>query len=179
MAVVPDTHDFTGGVATSSEANSFIRDPITFLLNPPRAELRQTSAQTFTTSTTTAVQFNAEDVDTDVDGVGGHDNVTLNTRFTAQFAGWYRISGAVEFVANATGDRFAWWMVNGADVNGSVGFQAGDATASATVAARSKLVYLNVGDYLELVGFQSSGGNLNTVASGRDQSTMSVLWVSN
>jgi len=159
--------------------NSFFRDPINFLLNRPHAELRQTTTQSFVTGTNTAVQFNAEDVDTDVDGVGGHDNVTNNTRYTARYPGWYLISGVIEFNANATGTRFAWLAVNGTDVNGSVGRGIADAAGSSVTPSRPKLIFLNVGDYVELIGFQTSGGALGTVVSARDQSSMSVLWMSN
>ena len=160
MAVVPSSHTFTSGVATSSEANAYIRDPVA-------------------DSTITAVTFTAEDVDTDVTGTGGHDNVTNNTRYTAVYAGWYQVAGGINFTANGTGDRFAWWRVNGTDVNGSSGFLGADATNDNVVMPRTKLVFLNVGDYVELIGFQSSGAPLNTLVSGRAQSNMSVVWVSN
>lgn len=178
MPVAPVPPTFEVGVSDTTALN-LLRDCQRFLLNPPIAELRQTTLQTFTTSVSAAVTFTTEDIDTDIDGIGGHDNVTNPSRYTARYAGWYLISGAVEFVANATGDRFAWLAVNGTDVNGSVGFQAGDATGSAAVQARIKKVYLNIGDYVEVIGFQSSGGNLNTVVGARDQSSMSVQWVSN
>lgn len=178
MPAVPVPPTFEVGVSDTTELN-LLRDCLSFLLNPPRAELRQTSSQTFTTSVAAATQFNAEDLDTDVDGVGGHDNAVNNTRYTARYPGWYLISGACEHNANATGDRFAWLMVNGADVNASVGFIAGDATAATPTPARTKKVFLNVGDYVELVGFQSSGANLGTSVAGRDQSSMSVQWVGN
>jgi hypothetical protein len=178
VATVPDTHTFTDGIATSSEANTYIRDPLNFLLSPPIAELRQDAAQTFTTAVATAVQFGAFDVDTDVDGVGGHDIATNNTRYTARYSGWYQVAGVVSFAVNGTGDRFAWLMVNGADVNGSLGFTAADATAVTEVACHTKHVFLNVGDYVELIGFQSSGGNLNTAVTTREQPSMSVRWVS-
>jgi hypothetical protein len=177
VAVVPEPPTFEIG-ASDTTALNLLRDSIRFLQAPPVAELRQTAAQTFTTGVTTAVQFNAEDVDSDIDAIGGHDNVTNNTRYTARYPGWYVVSGAVVFAANVTGDRFAWFMVNGSDVNGSLGFVAGDATGTASTPARTKHVFLNVGDYVELVGFQNSGGNLLTSGTGREQSSMSVRWVS-
>jgi hypothetical protein len=36
-----------------------------------------------------------------------------------------------------------------------------------------------VGDYVEMQGFQDSGGNLNTAVSGEQMSSMDVVWVSN
>ena len=179
MAVVPSSHTFTSGVATSSEANAYIRDPIAFLLARPRAELRQTAAQAFVTATITAVQFNAEDVDTDVSGTGGHDNAVNNTRWTAVYAGWYQVGGGVSFAVSAVGDRFCWLRVNGTDVNGSMGFVAADATGLAVPMCRTKLVFLNVGDYVELIGYQDSGGNLNTGVTTREQPNMTIIWQAN
>jgi len=179
VAVVPASHTFATTAATSSEANSFIRDPITFALNPPRAELRQIVAQTVTSSAATPVTFTAEDIDADVDGVGGHDNVTNPSRYTARYAGWYQVSGAIGYAANATGRRLTWWAVNGTAVNSSQ--TAGPATASldCQVTARTKQIFLNVGDYVELVAWQESGGPLATLAGGSTGCGMSIRWVSN
>lgn len=168
---------FETGVSDTTELN-LLSAAVQFLLSPPRAELRQTSSQTFTTAVAAATQFNAEDIDDDVDHIGGHDNAVNNTRYTARYAGWYLISGAAEFALNATGDRFVWLTVNGGDVNGSVGFLPADATALIPVPVRTKTVYLNAGDYVELIAMQSSGGNLGTSVTTRDQSSMSVQWVS-
>lgn len=179
MAVVPDTHEFVGGVATTSEANAFIRDPIRFLLNPPIAELTASSAQSINNATATAVQLTAETVDDDVDGVGGHDNVTTNTRYIARYAGWYRCSGAVGWAANATGVRVAWWAVNGSVLNNATGAIQASAANILVAVCRTKLVYLNVADYVELIGYQTSGGALNTTNNAPDACSMSVHWVSN
>jgi hypothetical protein len=181
VAVVPSSHEFVGGIATTSEANTYIRDPIQFLLAPPIAELRQTSAQSLTTSTWTSITFGAEDADTDVDGVGGHDNVTNNSRFTARYAGWYEVAGGVAFAFHATGVRATRLAVNGSVLTGTqVLLQAVTSGSLYTaVPVRKKLVYLNVGDYVEVQGFQSSGGALNTEIGSEAQSTMSLSWKSN
>jgi len=177
VAVVPTPPTIEMGVSDTSEFNQF-RDAIRFVQAPPIAELREVAAQTFTTAVAAAVQFGAFDVDTDVDTIGGHDIVTNNTRYTARYPGWYQVSGVVAFATNGTGDRFAWLMVNGVDANGSLGFSAGDATAVTETPCHTKHVYLNVGDYVELIGFQNSGGNLNTAVTTREQPSMSVRWVS-
>lgn len=179
MASVPDTHDFTGGVANSTEANAYIRDPLRFLLNPPRAELRQTVAQSIPNGTGTPITFDVEDLDQNIGALAQHDNVTNNSRFTAQYAGWYELGGAVGFAANTTGQRVANWIVNGSSINAS---QVTDQALSALgnkVAARSKHVFLNVGDYVELTAFQNSGGALNTNVTSNEQSGAMIRWVSN
>lgn len=177
MVAVPTSHDFTGGVATTSEANAYIRDPISFLLRPPRAMLRQTTLQTLTTGASAAIQFQTEDIDDDVDGTGGHDNVTNNTRWTARYPGRHLLGGGVGFAASATGRRGVWWRVNGSVVNGTASVLTATATLEHALPARSISVYLNAGDYVELAGYQESGGNLNTSVTDIYQSTMSVLWI--
>lgn len=178
MATVPDSHDFADGIATSSEANTYIRDPARFGLNPPHAELRQTVAQTLTTGVTAAVTFDVEDVDEPA-AAGGHSTSSNTSRYTAQYAGWYLVGGGVGFAANATGQRAAVWAVNGALLNGSQVMEQATSASNNKVGARTKLVYLNVGDYVELHAQQTSGGNLNTAVTASEQSSMSVLWVSN
>ena len=177
MATVPTTHDFTDGIVTSSEDNAYIRDPIKFLLSPPRAMLRQTTLQPLTTGVAAALAFQAEDVDDDVDGVGGHDNAVNNTRYTARYPGRYLLGGGVGFVANVTGRRGCYWAVDGAAVNGSMTALPATAVLEANVPARAISVYLNTGDYVELVAFQESGGTLNTNVTTFNQPSMSVLWV--
>lgn len=177
MAVVPGTHDFGSGAATSTEMNAFVRDPLRFLLSPPIAELRQTAAQSIPNATYTAVAFNAEDVDS----AGGHDNVTNNSRYTAVYPGWYQVSGASGFVANAAGRRITGWAVNGTTLTGSqLSSPNTGGVVDINVAARTMLAYLNVTDYVELLAYQDSGGALNTnsALATTTQGTMTVRWVS-
>jgi hypothetical protein len=175
---VPATHTFSDGIALSSEMNSYARDPINFLLKPPIAELLANAVQSINNATATAIAFAAETVDTDVDGTGGHDNVTANTRYTARYAGWYYCDGGVGWAANATGVRTAWWAVNGTVLNNATATIGANA-AIVAVAARGKLIFLNVGDYVELAGYQTSGGALNATNNGPDMSSASIHWVSN
>lgn len=179
MAVVPDSHDFIAGVATTSEMNTYVRDPIRFALNPPLAELRQTVVQSIPNGTGTPITWDVEDWDKNPAGTPQHDNVTNNSRFTAVFAGIYELGGAGGFAANVTGQRVTAWIINGSTVNGS---QVSDQALGALgnkVAARSKLVFLNVGDYVELTLFQNSGGPLNTNVTSNEQSSAMIRWVSN
>ncbi|WP_433114302.1 hypothetical protein [Micromonospora sp. CA-246542] len=46
------------------------------------------------------------------------------------------------------------------------------------IPARTAVIYLNEGDYLELKAYQSSGGSLNTAVGNDEQASMDVLWVS-
>jgi hypothetical protein len=181
VAVVPDTHDFGSGVGSSTEANAYIRDPIRFLLNPPLARLRSGAAQSLTNSTWTSLNLNTEEVDKDPSGAGGHDNVTNNSRFTAVYAGWYRVSGkAGIWPANTTGRRGVRYAVNGVAVIASKILLQGAASSAGDTPCASTLLFLNVGDYVEVQGFQESGGALNCGSATVDDNThLTVKWESN
>lgn len=139
-------------------------------LNPPVAELRQTVSVNVTSGGTGVLMtFTAEDIDTD----GGHDNAVNPGRYTSQVWGYYRIGGAVSFASNATGRRGCWWRRNGTVLDGSeVVMAAGNNIV--TVPARSKILELDVGEYLELIAFQDSGSTLATAVTATQQPTMSV-----
>lgn len=181
MPTVPNSHTFTDGVATSSEANSYIRDPIQFLLRPPIAKLTAAAAQNHTsTGNWQALNWGAEIVDTDVDGVGGHDNSTNPSRYTARYAGWYLVAASVSWAANSTGRRGLKFVVNGTAVlSGSV-FWAASIASAIEIPGKTDLVYLNVNDYVETHAFQDSGGNLSMNGTASETNGgMTVVWVSN
>lgn len=177
MPAVPSPLTVDTGLSSSSDFNTKVRDPLRFLMSPPLARLRQIVAQSLTNGATTAITFTTADVDTDYVGGTGHSNSVNPTRYTANWTGWYVVSGGINFVANATGARGCYWAVNGSIALGveSVGAPApGGANHGHT--ARTELLFLNEADYVELLGLQISGGTLNTVATA---TTMNVRRVSN
>lgn len=177
MATVPIPGDGVDqGSVDATTFNTKLVDPINFLQNPPLAVLRQTVAQTLANNTSTVITFTTEDEDSE----NGHDNSTNPSRYTAVYAGWYWVAGAICYSTSATGARYTWLRVNGSDLNGSMSSLPTVSSADfAGVATRARLVSLVVGDYVELVGHQTSGGNLDTVISpARNQSTLSIVWAS-
>lgn len=140
---------------------------------PPRARLRQTSAQLVANSTFTTITFDVEDYD----NYDGH-SITLNTgRYTAQIAGYYHICGKIAWVANATGRRASVIQVNGVDLTGSQIALPATAANDGQFPILSTDVLLSVNDYVQVQGFQESGGNLNTGVTGNQGSMMTVRWV--
>lgn len=176
---VPSSHTFVDGVLTSSEMNNYIRDPISFLYAPPIARLRQTSIQSIPTNTFTALLWDTEDVDTDISGVGGHSTSVNTSRYTSLYASWYLAGGGAGYAANATARRACAWAKNGTNISGSQIAVPATAANDCEIGARLIFVYLNVGDYLELMAFQESGGALNTNVTGAGQSTMDIYRLSN
>jgi hypothetical protein len=99
-----------------------------------------------------------------VDTYGGHSNTTNNTRYTAQVAGWYTICGVfwTVSVSSASYIRAVRILVNGAAVKGHEGYAATLSGFETSAVTNTRDVYLNVGDYVELSGWQGSGGSLGT-----------------
>lgn len=176
MAVVPAVPPIVTGVLPTS-TQSQIAQVESYLVAPPIAQLRQDTVQALGTSGTFfPITFDAEVVDS----VGGHDNVTNNSRYTAVYAGWYEIDGGVAFAANATGSRFTEIAVNGSAVGGGVASAPATAGIGLWLPVRATLTFLNVGDYVEIWGRQDSGGALNTdVGTQSGKSSMTVIWRSN
>lgn len=177
MPTVPTAPTVSPAVSSTTQMNLF-RDAINFALAPPHAELRQTAAQSISSAVAAVILFDTEDVDTDVDGVGGHSTSSNTSRYTARYPGWYEVSGGVSFAASATNRRLCWWRVNGVDMNASEGGHPGSAAGTLGTVARTKLVYLAIGDYVELVAFQDSGGALLTQVVTFEQPSMKVTWKS-
>lgn len=117
------------------------------------ARANRSGSQSLSNTTYTKIQLNNVGFDTH----GAFDSAT-NYRYTAQVPGYYLVTGSIRFAVNATGSRY----VN-VYKNGSLSFysQSGGYSADETVMQTTDRVFLNAGDYLELYGYQSSGGSLN------------------
>ena len=98
--------------------------------------------------------FDSETYDDD----GIHSVASNTSRLTCQTAGLYRISGQITFVANATGHRYGAIRLDGTiylDIDRRVALN-----GVVTVVKVSTSCKLAVGQYVELQGWQNSGGNL-------------------
>lgn len=130
-----------------------------FLMNKPCFFGYQNTAQSL--ANTTWVSLNI-DVGVD-DNWSGHSNITNNSRYTCQIAGTYWVSGCYAPVGNATGFRAARIAKNGSPVLGSGVYLPPNNGVEEGVATTRCSVTLAVNDYVEVQGWQSSGGTLNTV----------------
>jgi hypothetical protein len=110
-----------------------------------------TGGQTISNNTDTALSFNVEVFDTDA----YHDNSTNNSRITIPSgkAGYYQIGGLVDFDNSAVGSRLLNIKKN------NVSYKTFYATASTTYPSGiiESIIYLSVGDYVELFVTQNSG----------------------
>ena len=113
-------------------------------------------------ATLTAITFDSERYDTD----NIHSTSSNTSRLTANRAGKYIISGGMAYASNSTGQRFIAVRVNGAtyiDVHEVLNIGANNHSVSI-----STIYHLNVGDYVELIAYQTSGGALNVLTSAND-----------
>lgn len=180
MASPPVPHTWTAGTDNATSANlQTLTDAALWLLGSttstgtrkPLFRGRNAAGMTFATSgTPAAVTLEVEDVDYD----NGHSTVTNTSRYTAQTAGWHLASGQISYPANATGQRVTYLAVNGTARAGTRIEVQASAANSTEIATPTDLVYLNVGDYLEVFGLQNSAGSLTATSAA-----MNVAWISN
>jgi hypothetical protein len=160
-----------GNFVTSALWNANVYNNGTFLTNPPLFAAYQSAAQSIANSTLTAIAMDTSVVDS----YGGHSNVTNNSRYTAQVAGWYFVIAQVGFAANASGNRLIEMHKNGGStLNLGQGVGLAPTTSNNSANQVCALVQLMVSDYIEAYTYQTSGGALNTIPA---QSGMTVLWL--
>lgn len=146
---------------------------LAFLAAKPVFECPQLTAQSIPNSAAspfTAITFDGTAV---VDSASGHSAVTNNSRYTAQYAGLYDVSGLIQVQNNATGYRALFISLNGTLIAASEA-TANPTAAGATTIATRYYVQMAVNDFVELRLFQSSGGALPTIAN---QSVFQCEWV--
>lgn len=123
-----------------------------------KCRLRRSADQTIANNTVTAVQFTTEDYDTNT----MHDNATNNTRVTIKKTGYYLLTHQVYFQLNATGERESWVRKNGGGARYAwIRQTSASSSLNSVLSGSDGPILLSAGDYVELVVYQDSGGNLN------------------
>jgi hypothetical protein len=164
----------TGNFLTAGLWNAQVRDGVGYLMSPPVFRAHQEVAQSLGDNLWVTLNLETEEID----NYGGHSTTTNTSRYTCQVAGTYMVSGIAAFVASATGPRGARLLKNNVAYNGTFVKMNGFGTGSNALSTTA-LIPLAVGDYVELQGFQNSGGALNSSATSGDvASSLSCLWVS-
>jgi len=146
----------TGTVAPASWGDT-IRDDLEFFIDPPACSVKHSTTQSIATATAVALACDTEDFDNNA----MHSNVTNNSRITIVTAGRYEFATTLRYAFNATGSRLARFQVNGGTVYEVMFVAASTATNDTTVVGGTKKLTLVAGDYVQTIGFQTSGGNLN------------------
>lgn len=183
MGTVPTFPSFAAGEIPTAAKLNLMKAAVDFTQTPPQCYAHQASATTtLTNNVYTLVSLDGELFDIVQSGDSpSHDLVTTNSRIYVRTAGKYEISGQLMFAANTTGARNGNIRMNAAGVNtGGSSLYTGTTTpVTGTVTAlplpQLVLPFL-AGDYIELFGFQNSGGGLATVA-GQGNTFLRMRWV--
>lgn len=139
--------------------------------------LFKSAAQSTSDSTYTKVTFDSENIDTN----DLHNNITNNTRITAQQAGKYIVGGALSFNTNSTGMRYSLITVNNSESTPQTtktktinrlpavsGFR--------TEVNLSTVVDLAIGDYVEIWVYQNSGSAID-IKEGEHVSNFWAIYI--
>lgn len=138
--------------------------------NGPAFSASTVTAQSFSNSTFTKVQFNVETFDTN-----SNYDPTTNYRFTPTVAGYYQINGNASFAGSAVGYARVAIYKNGTEIIQGSGIPnntqiGGQATASGVISFNGST------DYVELYAWQNSGGAL-TLQTNTGSNTFSGAMV--
>jgi hypothetical protein len=133
--------------------------------------LTKSANQSLSNNTETAITWNGEQFDTNA----FHDNSTNTERITipAGLGGYYQVSGQITFNTNATGRRATFIRKNGSAVQDVESF---GSASNATTNVLSYTIYLAASDYIDVTGFQVSGGSLDVLNSSF-YSNLSVIYL--
>src|SRR6185312_14028769 len=107
--------------------------------------------------TVTTLTFNSERQDTD----NYHSTSSNTSRLTAPAAGFYHITANSSWASNTTGNRYLDVLLDGTTVIAS------DRRSNAGCCGEGSVnvdYFLNAGDYVEMRGYQESGGVLAVTA---------------
>lgn len=178
MATVPTTHTVAvGDKITAADENTYVRDAVSFLLNPPNVHVTNTTGLSHTSGTSLLLTWDTEVADTDA----MHSTVSNTSRLTAVTAGLYAVVARAAFAANATGIRSLDVRKNAAGAAAGGTRMGYDSQTPVTGAVTSIAVTLDVrlaaNDYIEAFGFQTSGGALALDASA-GLTLFQMRWVS-
>lgn len=171
MGSVPTPRTFVAGeIETAAYMNS-LAQVLTFLQNPPRCRVYQTTGTSLANNAATVLNFDTESWDTD----NMHSTTSNTNRITASTPGLYKVTGRLVLTDNTVGDRFVSIRKNGTEIGRDEGpHDAG--TGNLWSGLVTDEVYLAVGDYIDLAGYQNTGAAV-TSGAGTNNCMLSARWV--
>jgi len=125
---------------------------------------KSTASQALDDSQHELIVLDDEDFDTD----GMHDESTNNSRinFNSDNAGTYVVLGQLGFAGHATGQRIVRLLVNGTAVARIARSVVGSSTVECLMIGM--IWTFSAGNYVEMSGFQSSGGSLGVAVFSQE-----------
>lgn len=160
-----------GDIASSSLLNSNLRDSINFGIAQPVCRCYMSTTQSVSNGA-----WNGLSMDTNLfDTYSGHSTSVNNSEYVAQITGYYLVIARASFANNTTGLRGAGITTNGAAVGTATPQVLGPTTATSIPTVECvDIVQMSAGQYVQAIGFQSSGGALATNAG---TSSLTVFWI--
>lgn len=159
-----------GNKVSAAWANGNVKDPLDFLLNPPRCQVSPSSTTACADGTSTLVSFDAFQYDTD----NMHDPGTFPSRITFTTAGLYMLHVYIRL----EGTSVTWTRIlsqlrlnaGGSSSGGTVIHNHADAGPSAATNNWRSVRYslertFAAGEYIELFVTQTSGASRNLSGS--------------
>lgn len=169
MGTVPTARTFVAGETETAAYLNSVSQAVNFILDPPRCRAYPSAATSVANVTYVAIPLDTEVYDTD-----NIHATTNNTRFTCQTAGLYLVVAQMAFATSSAGVRLLQVRLNGS-ANPVVSVELVPTTMTTSIQGVGE-VQMNVGDYIELYAYQSSGGALN-VNSGVISTFLDCRWV--
>lgn len=171
MATLPAPHTWTASDDATSARMQSLTYGIEFLQATPRAEASLAATATLGTSgLETVIPLTNESLDTD----GMHSTTVNTSRFTCVTAGRFLFVAQIGHAAStATGLRGTELWKNGV-ASARTRFAVNAVQASYVQCIRE--ITLAVGDYVEMYGYQSSGGSADII-SGAASTFLHCHWV--
>lgn len=164
-----------GNKVSAAWANGNVKDPIDFLLNPPRCQVSNSVGHSIGNNATVTLDFDTEAYDT----ASMHDNATNNSRITIPETGLYVVRMYVRFAA--AGVTFTRARLQ-CRVDGTTAV-INHATSGASAVTddwfsveRTFERTFTAGQYLELLVTQTSGAS-RTTSAGNNLTGMTVRFV--
>jgi hypothetical protein len=174
---VPTVPDFTAAQFVNEAGLDALGTVLNFLLAPPRCYAYKTASGALADTTWDEINFGAEAYDSHA----AHDNVTNNSRLVAPESGLYTIKAHLTFATNANGIRGLDIRKNAAGVQ-TAGTDLAFVVIAGNGTTQSRLIasvdaQLTAGDYIEVFGYQGSGGALNVEGNNIGDTWLSFRWV--
>lgn len=149
-------------VLTAGFLNTNVRDNIAWLAtDSPCCRAYNSAAFGIATATGTSITLNSERYD----NAAMHSTSSNTSRITVPTGGGgkYLFGGGLQWQTGATGTRLVFMLLNATTL---IAEQSAPGNASVSPATSVASVYaLSAADYIEMQGYQDSGGGLNVLAT--------------
>lgn len=141
----------------------------------PAANVYNSGAQSIPNAAITQLLFDSEFFD----NAGIHSTSSNTGRLTAPKSGVYTVSAFVGWTTNATGDRYLAIRRNGEEAKKIAADRRGASNITGQESHVTAPLFLNAGEYVDIVVYQGSGGalTLNTLSAYSATAMASLVWL--